>query len=71
MKFKIVSRYNEENGKFLGYSIKYQPFSWFPFYWREFIKSENTLYSNIQEVEHDICFMLRIVGSIKETDVFL
>jgi len=73
MKFRIVNHWNKENGKFLGYSLKYKPFSWIPFYWREIPESiaEEGLYKNIRDVEHDLCFLLKIKGVLGKKDVFL
>jgi len=72
MKFKIVNHWNKENGHFLGYSIRYKPFFWCPF-WEEIYKSTNghELYSDMKEVEHDICFILKMRSVIGKKDRFL
>ena len=72
MKFKIVNHWSKETGRFLGYSFRWYPCCFLPFYWHEIHKSSNDtkLYEDIREVEHDICFILKMQGVLGKADKF-
>ena len=54
------------DGHLRGYSISYKPIPFLP-YWKKIDPhGKNELYSDLERVEHDICFLLRVNGYIKD-----
>lgn len=66
MKYKITSHIDKESGHFKGYSLSYKPIPFIP-YWKPLYKDgRHGLYGELKNVEHDICFLLRVKGVIKD-----
>ena len=66
-KYKIISHIDRESGHFKGYSLAYKPYPFIP-YWKTLdVHGKNKLYGELERIEHDICFLLRVNGIIKDT----
>jgi len=70
MKFRITTHYDKETGSLLGYSIAYKPFLGLPGLWLGETSGHGELYKAKRDAEHDICFIQRVNGDIKERDVY-
>lgn len=61
MKFEIVEQASKDDGRFVGYQLKYRPpFSLWDTTGRVY-RGERAL----QQVEHDICILLQRYGGVK------
>lgn len=69
MKYKITSHIDKESGHFKGYSLSYKPIPFIP-YWKTIdAHGKHRLYGDLERIEHDICFLMRARGTLKDSSI--